>query len=456
MPEFSPAGVLLHGSKSTATRLTYLNTFKYHRTEPESNLPRGGQQVCCFASMESTSRACCLRWMVLILFITPCPVGLGEECVPGERIVNNPTYSTAGCKYGNVARTLSSETIDRFLNKSAGTLTVSFPLNKDNDLYSVVLYSEMKAKTPDECKEFKGKKIKSSKIHSEQKFSTASCKEKLGESASRVNGSVVFNFVYPSCYVVSVGNINTEPWLLDKNMTKYRYIPPQERIPGVGSADTSSELYNGRRNITVTFKNFNLLVRDKIPVHMFLVQNDTCETDTEENVIAKYSVHKTDEGNLKCTKQKDLPFVKNCMADDNSSNCTFINLTPGSYCLRVDPDEPVRCKKLSRDLNSCSFQHSFDVKGETIVDKPPEITVDNAGSNLLVYLAVVLSLISFIVISAIIRTLYQNLPTLEPHQVKILHSKPKVLLLYAQDCEIFMELMTVFREVLSSIGQCKI
>ena len=45
VPEFCPEGVLLRASKSTDTRLTYLSTFKYHQTEPGSNLPSWGQKA---------------------------------------------------------------------------------------------------------------------------------------------------------------------------------------------------------------------------------------------------------------------------------------------------------------------------------------------------------------------------------------------------------------------------
>ncbi|XP_068085220.1 uncharacterized protein [Anabrus simplex] len=234
-------------------------------------------------------------------------------------------------------------------DKAVGTVKVEFPL-RDALFYSVSLYVNERAATPQTCSSFNEDDIMLNcelLFHSEQRISNSTCenvkKNENCDPTCNLMGSVTFKNVYTGCYIAVVarctGPSKFDPYVYSPARlltTEYKKYPVWKMKPSIGkqqNIDPESQDYV----LIVVIANFTMLLQERLAINMFLQNGTGCYFNhrPEYEDVATWTLALSDDGELTAKSKKDYPTFKGCWVDRQNVKCKFINMKTGQYCLGI-------------------------------------------------------------------------------------------------------------------------
>ncbi|XP_068085404.1 uncharacterized protein [Anabrus simplex] len=365
------------------------------------------------------------------------------------------------------------------LNHSAGVAQVQFPLAASSkyDSYELTLYVLEGDMTDEECQNMDFGFLP----HSTKYFDVFNCSEVLkseeeaecSPSCSRM-GVVNFAYVFSACYYVRLTplrNGNKFPHVnsLRANIhTGYK----KQTLWGV---DTTCHHQcfpgkNGTWELRLTF--LSDLIKQRILLELWLASVLCVFNDNDPTRLAAWVFNYTHTGELECESKVTSPTnPNNCSLLTNGHvECIFSNIKSGNYCVTLIASDPTRCNEaspiwtedISGTLKRCISPYLFGCYEEEKTEPlPAKIPVNNNKDGIFITVGAFLSIgVVGAIVYLIARKHFKPRPVrmisvMDSVMSAVQPSNPQVLLLYAQDCKEFMQLMTTFRHLLTNVGHCK-
>lgn len=414
-----------------------------------------------------------------------CLSGEGQFCVttPSLRFVD-PTFDV--CKYNTYCRETEQNTnfrhcecdyqcysnrpelklTNQVINSTLGIMEVMFtPFTLCNYSSYDIILSVNESIPEDKCQSITDSNVAK---HSSRTVLVEVCEPDgmcISKEPCDENVTVVFNHVFTGCYLFQIipkdGSNTRRRWSLPKYIvTDYIKLRVTE----------------GKLNFSVQYKNsesmevsvaFPFLSRASL---LTLIEGidpslglDACHESGHIHSSCKMC---TDESDIKCD-DKDLKDNVSCKYLSGVLSCDFHNVPPGNYCARVDflDDRCETSTTWTNAINPCIWSLDIEAadRSNLILSSPvrPEpsnyMTTFTVGLILVVFSIFLLTFLAFVVYWKLFAQYHVFIPP-NKKELKPLHIKerPIVLLLYARDCDVFMNVMAEFRSVLKSSLKCQV
>ncbi|KAK7794530.1 hypothetical protein R5R35_011290 [Gryllus longicercus] len=374
---------------------------------------------------------------------------------------------------------ISPEDIDFILrDRTSGILEVKFPILKKYVAYELRLNVIEHVRNQEECNKYVD--LQDYLLHSIRQFDVFSCKDDLEQKhcdsapACTKYTSVIFSHVFGGCYLLHITPKNNSS--SGQPTTRRRMIHSEHKKTVIWNMKPSVADQSYPDEIRLSVSNLTILYDAGSKVRFKLYLFDDC--DEYGDIKQEWVLVLTDKNTqLRCETINDgfyhpyCELVSNRSDVHNSVACTFYNMTPGQYCVILEPIDRDRCHPGTvwthghDKISPCKYQHAFTVRKKNLQNQTPVPLSTNHNNNTLIVIGSVGALTALVILClAMYSGLHYSFPAAgsgdATRNAEIPSSKnnthPHVLLLYAQDCQPFMKLMSTLRSVLSRVGKCEV
>ncbi|GFG37445.1 hypothetical protein Cfor_07171 [Coptotermes formosanus] len=313
---------------------------------------------------------------------------------------------------------------------------------------------------------------------------------------------VTFNYIFSSCYVLEVGAGNVSDFMNIFNYSESKYIDTDykkdllidkkpriitQHIPALQELQFSVSYVTG---INVAGMDLEIRYRDSYlstcgegskqhwwemalsfqsiegfeDLHIGLRLNSdidqtmdrACYVSGHEHSCCTYRTS----GQFMCQMKHHLSNKPSCRVESDGIKCTIHNVTTGNYCVMVEMIDD-RCERGTVwNNNSYCVYNSEIIKVEPT--SPPEAEPPPSPAAFdAILVAVVLAIVLMCVCLLVFfcrrrrRRSLDSGGTCHVGEVTV-PRRPRILLLYARDCEPFMNMMVTLRQVLKEVTMCEV